>query len=109
MVIRLLNKCTMKKYVIKIIMLFALVISFATTAEAQFVIKMRPAAPVLRARPVCPSPGHVWIGGNYVWRGGQYVYSNGYWTAPRPGFRWVDGRWKHRRGGWVWVPGHWKR
>ncbi len=91
------------------IAVLAVFISSAAVAQAQFVVKIRPAAPVLRARPIAPSPGHIWIGGNYAWRGGQYVYEEGYWAAPRPGFRWVEGRWKHRRGGWVWVPGHWRR
>lgn len=99
----------MKKYLVKIIAMLATALSFTALAEAQFVIKVRPAAPVLRARPVCPSPGHVWIGGNYVWRGGQYVYNEGYWASPRTGHKWVDGHWKHRRGGWAWVPGHWRR
>lgn len=99
----------MKKYAVKIIAVLVIFIASATVAQAQIVVKVRPAAPVLRARPVCPSPGHVWVGGNYVWRGGQYVYTNGYWASPRAGHRWVDGRWKHRRGGWVWVPGHWRK
>lgn len=99
----------MKKAAFKIIAVLAILISSVVVAQAQIVVKVRPAAPVLRARPVCPSPGHVWVGGNYVWRGGQYVYTDGYWAPPRAGHRWVDGHWKHRRGGWVWVPGHWRR
>ncbi len=99
----------MKRSIVKMITVLAVFISSAAVAQAQFVVKIRPAAPVLRARPVAPSPRHVWIGGNYAWRGGQYVYEEGYWAAPRPGFRWAEGRWKHRRGGWVWVPGHWRR
>ena len=35
----------------------------------------------MRVRPVSPSPGHIWISGNYVWRGGQYIYNDGYWAA----------------------------
>ncbi len=99
----------MKQITVKFIAVLIILISSAAVAKAQIVVKVRPAAPVLRARPVCPSPGHVWVGGNYAWRGGQYVYTNGYWAAARPGNRWIDGHWKHRRGGWVWVPGHWKR
>jgi len=100
----------MKKYFFRIIMLLAIMVSFTAATDAQIVVKIRPAAPVLRARPIAPSPRHVWVSGNYVWRGGQYVYEEGYWAMP-PGPRnvWVEGRWKHRRGGWVWIPGHWRR
>jgi len=99
----------MKKFITQFIMILLMAISSTVVAEAQFV-KIRPAGPVFRARPISPSPTHVWVGGNYVWRGGQYVYTNGYWAVPPgAGMHWVEGRWKHRRGGWVWVPGHWKR
>lgn len=100
----------MKKFITRFIMILLMAISFTVVAEAQFIVKIRPAGPVFRARPISPSPTHVWVGGNYVWRGGQYVYTNGYWAVPPgAGMHWVEGRWKHRRGGWVWVPGHWKR
>jgi len=90
-------------------MMLAIAFSFTMAADAQIVIKVRPAAPVVRARPLRPSPAHVWVGGNYVWQGGNYVYTDGYWATPlKPGNRWVDGRWKHRRGGWVWISGHWR-
>ncbi len=103
------NKCTMKKYAAKITMMLVVVLLFSSAAQAQFVVKIRPAVPVLKVRPVCPSPGHIWVSGNYVWHRGQYVYSNGYWAAPKPGHRWVEGYWKKHRGGWVWVPSHWRR
>ena len=100
----------MKKYMIRLMMFWMIAMSFSAAAEAQFVVKVRPAVPVYRARPACPSPRHVWVGGNYVWRGGQYVYTDGYWAEPPgPGRFWVEGHWKHRRGGWVWIPGHWRR
>jgi hypothetical protein len=99
----------MKKIISKIIMLAILSLSMAA-AEAQFVVRVRPVAPVVRIRPACPSPRHVWVAGEYVWRGGQYVYTDGYWAEPPfPGRRWVEGHWKNTRRGWVWVPGHWKR
>jgi hypothetical protein len=100
----------MKKYVTRAIMMLIMAISFSAVANAQFVVKIRPAGPIYRARPIAPSPSHVWVSGNYVWRGGQYVYTDGYWAIPpRPGVFWVEGHWKHRRGGWVWIPGHWRR
>jgi hypothetical protein len=100
----------MKKYVSKVIMLLAIAFSFTAAADAQIIVKVRPPAPVVRVRPVRPSPVHVWVGGNYVSRGGRYEYTEGYWaTPPRRGGVWVEGRWRHRGGGWYWIPGHWRR
>ena len=97
---------TMKK--IFSLSVLALVLSFAT--QAQFVVRIRPAAPLVRVRPACPSPRHVWVGGNYNWRGGQYAYTDGYWALPPANSRaWVEGYCKNKRRGWVWVPGHWTR
>ena len=85
-------------------------LSVTAVADAQFGIRIRPAAPVITIRPACPSPRHVWVNGEYVWRGGNYVYTDGYWAEPRGGYRgWVEGHWKNTRRGWVWVPGHWRR
>lgn len=99
----------MKKYFLRFFMIIAVALSFSFAANAQFVVKVRPAAPMVRVRPAIPGPGHVWVGGNYTWHGSQYVYVDGYWAKP-PNNRhhWVEGRWKQKRGGWVWIPGHWK-
>ena len=79
----------------------ALVLSFVT--QAQFVVRIRPAAPLVRVRPACPSPRHVWVGGNYNWGGGQYAYTDGYWALPPANSRaWVEGYCKNKRRGWVW-------
>lgn len=94
----------------KIISLSIIAFFIGFAANAQFVVRVRPAAPVVRVRSACPSPKHVWVGGNYNWSGGQYVYTDGYWAVPPAGGRvWVDGHWKQKRRGWVWVPGHWRR
>ena len=98
----------MKKYFSKIIMLLIVAAAFSFSASAQYVT-VRPVPPAY-ARPMAPSPRHVWIDGEWAWRGGAYVYTNGYWAEPRPGFVWVAGHWRDgRRRGWVWVPGHWRR
>lgn len=90
-------------------MMLAFILFISTASQSQVIVRVRPVIPVLKVRPACPAPGHVWVGGNYIWRGGQYVYVDGYWAKPPRGHhRWVDGRWKHRRGGWVWIPGHWR-
>lgn len=100
----------MKKYFAKLTLLLIVTLSMSVCADAQFVVKVRPGAPVVRARPVMPSPRHSWVAGEYAWRGGQYVYTDGYWAQPpHPGNRWVEGHWKNSRRGWVWIPGHWKR
>ena len=99
----------MKKYLLKFFLMAAVAVSISAAAEAQFVVRIRPVAPVIRVRPVCPSPRHAWVNGEYVWRGDQYVYTEGYWSMPpRPGLVWIEGHWKDTRRGWKWVPGHWR-
>ena len=99
----------MKKFLLKIFMLVAIAVSFSAVADAQFVVKIRPEAPVIRVRPIAPSPRHLWVSGEYVWRSGRYEYVEGYWAEPpmRRHF-WVEGHWKNTRRGWVWVAGHWR-
>ena len=99
----------MKKYISRGILLLAVLFSLSMEASSQVVVRVRPTAPVLRARPLAPSPRHIWIDGGWAYRGNAYVWSDGYWVAPRPGMIWVGGGWRHRRGGWAWVPGHWRR
>lgn len=100
----------MKNSIIKAAIIFVCSLAFTAAAEAQVIIKVRPPAPVVKVRPVSPSPRHVWVTGNYVYRGGQYVYTDGYWAVPAySNAVWVDGHWRKKRGGWVWVPGHWRR
>jgi len=99
----------MKKMMSRGGILLALSLFAGVFAEAQFVVKVRPAVPVVRVRPVLPSPRHVWVNGDYVWRGGRYIYIDGYWAEPPHRRRhWVEGHWKHTRRGWTWIPGHWK-
>ncbi|MEP6674413.1 MAG: hypothetical protein ABJA78_04635 [Ferruginibacter sp.] len=98
----------MKTYFMKAIAVMFIAIAFSNSAAAQFVVKIRPAAHVIRVRPAAPSPRHVWVNGDYVLRGNQYVWTDGYWIQPRPHMRWVDGHWKNSRRGWVWVPGRWR-
>ncbi len=100
----------MKKIFLKFIAVLAISIGSFMGADAQVVIKVRPARPVLKVRPVTPGPRHVWVAGDYVLRGGGYVYVDGYWAEPARGYRiWKEGHWKRRPGGWVWIPGRWVR
>lgn len=99
----------MKKIMFRGLILLTISLFSSVYAEAQFVVKIRPVAPVVRVKPVMPSQRHVWVNGDYVWRGGRYVYINGYWTEPPfRKHRWVGGHWKHTRRGWTWIPGHWR-
>lgn len=88
------------------ISLFAVV-----SSDAQIVVRARLHRPgtVVVARPLRPSPRHVWVSEEWVPRGGTYVYREGYWAErPRPRAVWVSGRWHHRPGGYVWIAGHWR-
>ncbi len=99
----------MKKFISKFTAVFILAMAMTLGSAAQVIIKVRPGAPVMRARPAMPGPKYVWVHGDYVYRGNQYVYNEGYWAVPPPRrSHWVEGKWKHRRGGWVWIPGHWR-
>jgi hypothetical protein len=99
----------MKKYIIGGILLLAVLGCTSMEASSQVVVRVRPAAPLTRLRPLAPSPRHIWIDGGWAYRGNGYVWTDGYWAVPRPGMIWVGGGWRHRRDGWVWMPGHWRR
>ena len=99
----------MKKIFFKVVLLFTFIISVSAAANAQFIVKIRPNAPVI-VRGLSPSPRHSWVEGEWIWRGGRYQYVNGYWAMPpRYGVVWIPGHWKNSRRGWVWRPGHWRR
>lgn len=103
----------MKKNIVKSCLVFVLAIFIHLSSQAQFVVKVRPAAPVVvRTRPPAPNSGYLWVDGEWVWRNNQYLYTEGRWVRQvYPGARWIPGHWKfhRRRGGWFWVPGHWNR
>jgi len=92
-----------------IVMFFALLITLSFAASAQIEVSIRPSAPVARARPLAPSPRHIWIDGGWVYHGNGYVWSDGYWVVPRPGMFWVPGRWRRSHRGYIWIPGQWRR
>lgn len=103
----------MKKIIVKSCLVFFVAIFLQVPLQAQFVVKVRPVAPVIiTTRPLAPGPRHIWVDGEWVWRNNQYVYIEGRWVRlGYPGARWIPGHWKfhRRRGGWFWVPGHWNR
>ena len=70
----------MKKNIIKSCLVFFAALFIQVSLQAQFVVKVRPSAPVVvRTRPPAPGPGHVWVDGEWVWRNNQYVYTEGKW------------------------------
>jgi len=99
----------MKKIFRQLLVITFFIIGAVVSAHAQFVVKIRPSAPVI-VRGGAPSPRHIWVDGEWVWRAGGYQYVNGYWIVPA-GRRtiWVPGHWKQTRRGWMWKPGHWRR
>ena len=101
----------MKKLLSALFVFAFLVIGVGFTASAQSVsvyVKVRPVVPVM-ARPVAPSPNHVWIAEEWRPSGATYVYAGGYWAAPpKPGWMWIPGHWKRHEYGEYWVPGHWR-
>jgi len=102
----------MRKIISKVIMIFAIALSFSAIADAQVYVKIRPPLPVVKVRPPAPSPAHIWVGGEWTWSrdNSRYDYRDGYWERPKyRNNRWVEGRWKQTRRGWIWVPGHWRR
>ena len=56
-------------------------------------------APIVETLPVCPTPGYVWVGGNWGWCDNHWVWTRGHWGAPshwdRDVHRDGDGRWGH--------------
>ncbi|WP_162903223.1 hypothetical protein [Taibaiella koreensis] len=83
----------------------------AMDSQAQIYVRIRPPRPqvVVTARPVAPSPRHVWVTEDWVVDGGAYRWHGGYWAAPpRPGLVWARGHWRHSRRGDLWIPGRWR-
>jgi hypothetical protein len=95
----------------KALFLFFAVSVFAVAdSKAQIVVRVRPERPreIVVARPMAPSPRHVWVAEEWTSAGGRYAYHGGYWALPpHPHAVWVAGHWRNRPRGYVWVPGHW--
>src|ERR1700712_1414813 len=85
-----------------------IVVALPTAAEAQGLrVVVAPPAVRYEARPVAPSPSHVWAGGYWAWRGGRHVWEPGRWLVGRPGNIWVDAHWANEGGQWIFNEGHW--
>ncbi|MCP4439857.1 MAG: BcpO-related WXXGXW repeat protein [Aureispira sp.] len=88
-------------------------ISGLTEAQAQIVVKIKPARPkVIVKRPAQAKKGHVWVDGHWTWnkQDQKYRWVKGHWVTVKKGHKWVPGHWVDVRGrGHKWVPGHWKQ
>src|SRR5678810_1012004 len=42
-------------------------------------------APIVEAQPLCPTPGYVWVRGNWGWCDNHWVWTRGHWGAPPTG------------------------
>lgn len=50
-------------------------------------------APIVEAVPICPTPGYVWVGGNWGWHENRWAWTRGHWNPPA---RWEHvGNWDH--------------
>jgi len=101
----------MKKYLFKLFVLSAILVSISFSVSAQVYVRVRPVVPVME-RPPRPSPVHVWI--NEEWEpnanGHEYSYRGHWETPPHPGYIRRPGHWRrHGRDGQEWVPGSWRR
>ena len=98
----------------QVLMIFGLLLAFnlgtVDTAEAQVVVKVRPARPkVIVKKPARARKGHVWVNGHWKANGRNYVWVKGHWVQKRRGYRYTPGRWVTVRGGHKWKPGVWVR
>lgn len=79
-------------------------------AEAQIVVKIKPATPkVLVKKPRKPYSNAIWIGGGWTWnkRSQQYVWQSGRWVKPKRNRTYVAGSWIKKNNGWLYTPGKW--
>ena len=71
-------------------------------------VRVRPEAPVY-VHPAPPSPGYVWVDGDWIWQRNHYVYRQGNYLQPRPNrSAYTGGHWQRRGHGWVWISGRWR-
>lgn len=72
---------------------------------AGYRVRVVPPAPQYEVVTTSPGSNYHWVRGHYGWNGYQYVWISGYWSAYRPGQRWVDARWDYQNGDYVYQPG----
>jgi hypothetical protein len=50
-------------------------------------------AAIVETAPVYPTPGYIWVGGNWGWCDNHWVWTRGHWGAPAYWDR--DAHWNH--------------
>lgn len=71
----------MKKKLIKLSFLFAILFTVSFSASSQIYVTIRPPVPVI-VRPPQPSRVHVWVNEEWEPSGSSYRYSGGHWVPP---------------------------
>ena len=73
------------------------------------VVAQAPPQPPPETIIVAPSPGYVWVAGDWEWHG-RWVWVGGRWILPPyPHAVWVGGVWTRGPHGYRHSPGHWRR
>lgn len=99
----------MKKQLIKLLFLGAILFTVSFSASAQIYVRIRPTFTVVPPPPR-PSSMHIWVNEDWQPAGRSYRYSGGHWEAPpQRGYYRSQGYWKRTRHGQVWVQGKWQR
>ena len=81
----------------------------ASQGQAQPAYVMQPPPPPqVETIYVSPSPGYMWVGGEWEWHG-RWVWVGGHWMyPPRPGVVWVSTVWISDGSGYRCHHGHWR-
>lgn len=102
-----------KSVVISMAVVVAGLFSSASIAEAQVVVKVKPARPTyVLVAPVKAKPHKVWVDGHWKWNKTTHSYQwvRGHYVNHRKGYRYHQGHWVMvGRRGYKWVPGKWQR
>jgi len=98
----------MKKQMIRLVFLGAILFTASFSASAQIYVKIRPTFTVV-PQPPRPSRAHIWVNEEWQNDGGSYRYSGGHWEAPpQRGYYRTQGHWQRSRRGQVWIQGSWR-
>jgi hypothetical protein len=52
------------------------------TAPVPFVAPPPMPASIVEIAPACPTPGYVWVGGNWGWCDNRWLWTRGHWGQP---------------------------
>lgn len=79
----------------------------APPSQSAVVVSEPPPPPPVETVIVAPSPGYVWVGGEWEWHG-RWIWVGGHWVwPPHPHAVWVHGSWSHGPHGWYRTGGRW--